>query len=139
MTVRTKSGLICYEDTFVCVCIFKDRYLYVLQKKVIHKFKNNISLLLVLVFFLPTIVKLDHHHTLAECTTHHRTHYHEFQGKCAICEFEFSFFLADSWELDFQEENPVICYCNNYESVYSSNLSQYTFLLRAPPLLTMSI
>jgi hypothetical protein len=108
-------------------------------KKVIRKLKNSISLLLVLVFFLPTIVKLEHQHEHTECTTQNARHYHEFHEKCAICEFEFSIFLADSWELAFEKENPEAIFFNNYESVYSSCLSQYSFLLRAPPLRSLSI
>ena len=99
-----------------------------------RKFKNIVSLLLLLVFLLPTIVKLEHHHEHLVSVTIDDRQNQVFHGKCAICDFEFSVFLPDIGDIDFHKENPLEYFCNNYDSVYFSNLSQFSFLLRAPPL-----
>lgn len=105
----------------------------------IRKFKNITSLLLLLVFLLPSIVKLEHHHEHFEGKAINEKHYHVLHDKCVICNFEFSVFLSDIGDIDFQKEGLLEYFCNNYDSVYFSNLSQFSFLLRAPPLLTNNI
>lgn len=105
----------------------------------IRRFKNITSIFLLLVFLLPSIVKLEHHHEHFECKAINEKHYHVLHDKCVICNFEFSVFLSNTGDIDFQKENPLEYFCNNYDSVYFSNLSQFSFLLRAPPILTNSI
>ncbi len=105
----------------------------------IRKFKNITPIFLLLVFLLPSIVKLEHHHQDFECKTVNEKYYHVHHDKCVICNFEFSVFLSGSGDIDFQKENPLEYFCNNYDSVYFSNLSQFSFLLRAPPELTINI
>jgi hypothetical protein len=100
----------------------------------IRKFKNIASLLLLLVFLLPSIVKLEHHHEHFECKAKNEKHLHVFHEKCAVCNFEFSVFSSDFENIVFQKEQPVAKYCNNYRSVNYSTLSKYSFLLRAPPI-----
>ena len=104
--------------------------------KVTGKFKNIIPLTLLLVFLLPSIIKLEHHHELAEYKVHKGKNYHVPYDKCPVREFEFSIFLADPWEPDFQEELPLAYFCNNYNSGFFSDPSQFSFLLRAPPAVT---
>jgi len=99
----------------------------------IRKFKNITSLLLLLVFLLPSIVKLEHHHEHFKCTAKNEKHLHIFYEKCFICNFEFLTFLSVIGDIDFQKENPLDSYCNNYSSRYYSNPSQFSFSLRAPP------
>ncbi len=99
----------------------------------IRKFKNIASLLLLLVFLLPSIVKLEHHHEHFECKAKNEKHYHVFHEKCAVCNFEFSIFSSDFENIVLSKEQPVAKYCNNYRSVNYSTLSKYSFLLRAPP------
>jgi len=99
----------------------------------IKKLKNIISLLLLLVFLLPTIVKLEHHHDHFIYKAKNEKHFHEFHEKCSICNFEFASFLSSVEIIDLQKENPIDPYCNNYNSLYNYCLSQYSFLLRAPP------
>lgn len=99
----------------------------------IKKLKNTISLLFLLVFLLPTIVKLEHHHEHFICKAKNEKHYHDFYDKCNICNFEFTVFLSDIENIDLQKENPIDRYCNKYISLYNYNLFQYSFLLRAPP------
>jgi hypothetical protein len=98
-----------------------------------RKFKNITSLLLLLVFILPSIVKLEHHHEHFECKAKNEKHYHVFHEKCAVCNFEFSVFSSDFKNIVLPKEQPVAQYCNNYSSVNYSTLSKHSFLLRAPP------
>ncbi|OFY48937.1 MAG: hypothetical protein A2W85_14830 [Bacteroidetes bacterium GWF2_41_31] len=95
--------------------------------------KNIASLLLFLVFLLPSLVKLEHHHKRFECKSGSGTHYHSFQEKCAICNFEFSVFSSDFENIVLQKRQPLAKYRNHYKSVNYSTLSTYSFLLRAPP------
>src|ERR1035437_4391516 len=100
----------------------------------VRKLKYIISLLLLLVFLLPTIVKLGHqHHEHFVCNAGSGKHFHEYHEKCSICNFEFASFLSGAENIDLQKETPVDRYSNNYSFHYSYSLSQYSFLLRAPP------
>jgi hypothetical protein len=99
----------------------------------ITKFKNIISLLLLLVFLLPTIVKLEHHHQHHIYQAKNEKQFRVFQDKCVICNFEFSVFLPAIENIELQNEDPIDCYSNNYKSLHICNLSQYSFALRAPP------
>jgi hypothetical protein len=99
----------------------------------IRKFKNIASLFLLLVFLLPSIVKLEHHHKHFECKAKNEKHFHEFHNKCAVCSFEFSVFSSAFGNIVLPKEQPVAKYCNNYRSVNYYTLSKYSFLLRAPP------
>jgi hypothetical protein len=100
----------------------------------IRNLKNIASLLLLLVFILPSIVKLEHHHERIDCQAKNEKHFHEFHEKCAVCSFEFSIFSADVENIALPKEQPVARYCNNYRSVTYSTFTKYSFLLRAPPL-----
>ena len=84
-----------------------------------------------MVFMMPSIVKIEHHHKHLISET--QTGYPVFTEKCAICNFEFSFFISDIGCPDLPKENPSISYFNNYDSVYHSNFSKFSFSLRAPP------
>jgi len=99
----------------------------------IRKFKNIVSLFLLLVFLLPSIVKLEHHHEHFECKEKNAKHFHEFHEKCAVCNFEFSVFSSEFVNIVLTKEKPLTNYCNNYKSVNYSTLTKYSFLLRAPP------
>lgn len=99
----------------------------------VRKFKTIASLLLLLVFISPSIVKLEHHHEHFECKAKHEKHYHEFHEKCAVCNFEFSVFSSDFENIVLTTEQPLINYCNLYNSVNYSIRYKYSFLLRAPP------
>ena len=92
------------------------------------------SILLVLVFLAPSIVKLEHHHEHFICKAKNEKHYHNNHVKCEICLFDFSFFSSDIKYVNLENEQPSDQYCNNYRFNYSSILSKYSFLLRAPPL-----
>jgi len=97
------------------------------------KFKNIISLMLLLVFLLPTIVKFEHHHQHNFCQPLNEKQLRVFHDKCVICNFEFSVFLSAIENIELQIDIPVDSYRNHYKSLSVSNLSQYSFALRAPP------
>ncbi len=99
----------------------------------IRKFKNTISILLLMVFLLPSIVKVEHHHEHFKCHSKNEKHIHILHDKCAICSFEFSAFLSVVDNFDLQKNIFFDNYSNNYCSKYYSDLSLYSFSLRAPP------
>lgn len=98
-----------------------------------RKFKKITSLILLLVLLLPSIVKLEHHHKHYAYNLTNEKDHPVLQDNCPICNFEFSVFISGIENIDLQNESPLDYYCNNYNSHYNSNLSQYSFLLRAPP------
>jgi hypothetical protein len=99
----------------------------------IRKLNKISSLLLLAIFLLPTVVKLEHHHDHFHCNVKNEKHYHDYHDKCLICSFEFSIFISDINKIVSEEEIPVSNYKENYQSAYYSNLSKYSFSLRAPP------
>jgi hypothetical protein len=103
----------------------------------VRKFRNIVSLLLLSFFLIPSIVKLEHHHENIGGKAKNEKHYPSLHDRCVICNFEFSVFLSCSVEIDFQKDTTLFYFCNNYDSVYISNPSQFSFLLRAPPKITI--
>ena len=99
----------------------------------IRTFKNIAPILLLLVFLLPTIEKLEHHHKHSIHNLANDTHYPEFRDNCYICDFEFSVFSSDFKTIELLKEQHLDNYCNNYSSFNYSNHSIRSFLLRAPP------
>jgi hypothetical protein len=100
----------------------------------LRKYNNITSLLLLLVFLFPSIVRLDHHHEQFKCDAKNEKHYHISHEKCGICNFEFSVFSSVNIDNELQRQPPSDRYCNNYSSVYFSPHTQFSYLLRAPPL-----
>jgi len=98
-----------------------------------RKFKNIASLIFLLVFLLPSIAKLEHHHVHLNYKEKSERNHNVLNEKCSICNFEFSIFSSESENINLQKEKTEDNYCNNYSSQYYSNLSQLYFLLRAPP------
>jgi hypothetical protein len=86
-----------------------------------------------MVFLMPSIIKIDHHHDHGEPANNSGYSYHKYHAKCLICSFEFSFFLSAEGEVFFEEEVHPKYYLNDYTSEHFENLSQFNFLLRAPP------
>jgi hypothetical protein len=97
------------------------------------KFKKIASLIFLLVFLLPSIVKLEHHHKHSISLSKEEKPNFVFHDNCGICNFEFSIFISGINNIDLQNENPPDNYCNNYISQYNSDFPLYSFLLRAPP------
>jgi len=99
-----------------------------------RKINNITSLLLLLAFLSPSIIKLGHHHHHSLSKTINDRQSHFSLEKCPICNFEFSIFLSSIEKIDLQSENPTDSYCNKYDSRYILNFSEFSFLLRAPPI-----
>lgn len=98
------------------------------------KFKNIISILLLLVFLLPYVIKFDHHHESFVCKEKNEKHFHDSEEICIVCNFEFSVFYSELTDLSFQPSVFADKYLNNYISDYYAIFPKFTFLLRAPPL-----
>lgn len=98
--------------------------------------KKFASLLMVLILFTPSIVKIEHHHDHFVCHAQNEKHIHTFHEKCLVCDFEFS-----TWVLTKIEIIPTkltLKFCDlffSYQFSYSGFLN-YSFLLRAPPVFT---
>ncbi len=99
----------------------------------IMRFKKAVSLLLLLIFLLPSIIKLEHHHEHFDCKVKNEKHYHSLHERCVICNFEFSVFLSESENIDLLNADHTDNYYNSYISQNFSNLSQFSFSLRGPP------
>ena len=100
-----------------------------------RKFKYITSVFLIIVFLLDTVVKIEHHHKQYAIDFKNESHKSVLQNNCPICNFEFPVFLSSIEDFHFQIANHVDTYLNTYNSRYNSNLSQFSFLLRAPPVI----
>lgn len=99
-----------------------------------RKIRQFLSLFLLLVFLVPSIVKIEHHHKDPVCKTENGEYYRIFHEKCAICEFKFFTFFSPFEHPDLQDESPSDYYSNNYSFSYFPHPSQFSFSLRGPPL-----
>lgn len=97
------------------------------------KFKNITSLLFLFIFLLPSVVKLEHHHQSFANNIKNEKKSQVLYAECSICNFEFFVFLSSTGYINLLNEIPLADYYNNYYYLYYSNLSQYSYLLRAPP------
>ena len=98
-----------------------------------RKFKHITSVFLIIVFLLDTIVKIEHHHKHYANDIKNESHNTSLQVNCPICNFEFPVFLSSIEDFHLQNANFIDSYFNTYNSRYNYNLSQFSFLLRAPP------
>lgn len=94
---------------------------------------------MVLVLFMPSIVKLDHHHEHFFCTAKGEKHFHTYHEKCAVCSFEFSVFFPEKINIDSKKDKVIDNYNSCINIYHNSNLSKYSFLLRGPPVFTNTI
>jgi len=99
----------------------------------ITRLKHIASLLLVVVFLSPSIVKLEHHHDRFASNSNNENHFDIPHDKCEICKFEFSVFSTCKDETALRKEKPSDSFRNHYSSINFSNPSNFSFLLRAPP------
>ena len=101
----------------------------------VKRFRTTFALYLVALFLLPAIVKFGHHHTHFELKDTSERQFQKSQEKCSICTFELTVFFANTDHPELPSERPTDFYFNHYNSQYNFSLSQYSFLLRAPPVL----
>lgn len=104
------------------------------------KFKNTISISLVIIFLLPLTVKLldglFHHHDHFICTAKAELHFHKHHHKCPIPGFELSFYSLNKIILEIHKTIYYDRIFINYISGYFNSKLKYSFQLRAPPVLT---
>jgi len=116
------------------ICLILKRTEILLNLRLMIKnFKDITPILLLLVFLLPSIEKLEHHHKHSNHNLINDEHYPEFRENCYICDFEFSVFSSDLEAISIQKEQYIDNYSNRYSSFDYSNHSTHSFLLRAPP------
>lgn len=96
------------------------------------KLRKITSGLLLLVFILPSVVKLEHRHKSDVSNSANEKKYPRFKENCPICNFQYSAFLPGFKDTQLTDEYQADNYCNNYIS-RNNNLNQFSFLLRAPP------
>lgn len=99
----------------------------------IRKLAKLSSRLILLVFLLPTAVKLEHHHEHDDCQQESTLLYHSFHEDCDICNFEFAAFCQNFGISDLEKENPSDNYRNHYRPANYSGQSESATLLRGPP------
>lgn len=97
------------------------------------KRKSFFSIFLILIFLFPSFVKLGHHHEHFVCSAKHEKHLHQHHEDCAVCEFHFSLFETSDHQPIFINDSPADTYRSSYKSRKYTTVSEYTFLLRAPP------
>ena len=101
------------------------------------KLENIISFSLVIIFMLPPTIKLldeiFHHHHHFICTAKHEHHFHEHHDKCAIVDFELSFFSMQKLISEKKETISTDKLFVNLKQSFYFVKSDYSFLLRASP------
>jgi hypothetical protein len=105
-----------------------------IKKTMVRGLNKVVALLFLSLFLLPSIVKIEHHHRHNLSDTKNEKHSIVIRDNCPICHFEFSFFITHAGNIDCEKENPSDNYFNNYNSRYNSDVSLFSFSLRAPPL-----
>ncbi|NOY49234.1 MAG: hypothetical protein GXO88_01500 [Chlorobi bacterium] len=100
----------------------------------INKLRDIVYLMLLSVFLLPSIVKIEHHHDSFMCKAKSDKHFHVYHGLCTVCNFEFSVFSASSDIVVESKAEVADKYNFSYKSTHSFSFADYSFLLRAPPL-----
>jgi len=100
---------------------------------VIRKHKNIIALYLLMVFIMPSVIKIEHHHNHKFCKETSEKQFYDLHKKCVICSFEFSFFVTSEIKADIQKDQTSDNYFISYQSIFLSNQHSHSFLLRAPP------
>ena len=104
------------------------------------KLKNIISITLVFIFLIPMTIKLldgaFHHHEHFHCTAKTEKHFHKYHEKCPIPGFELSFFSVEKFFQTLQKHDFCVEQSDIYNFTPCCNYSEYSFLLRAPPIFT---
>jgi hypothetical protein len=100
----------------------------------VRGFNKVFALLFLSLFLLPSAAKLEHRHKHNLSETKNGKQSVVFHDICPICNFEFSFFITHIGNVDSEKENPSDNYSNNYNSRYGSDVSLFSFSLRATPL-----
>lgn len=82
---------------------------------------------------MPSIAKIEHHHDHGRQSDNTEFPSQDYHDNCVICNFEFSVFESGKETIFFEKEEHLKYYISDYISAHFQNLSQFNFLLRAPP------
>ncbi len=104
-----------------------------------RKIRRVASALMLVVLLLPVIAKLEHHHKHNSYQEGNKTNPTWLREHCAICNLEFSLFIFDEPISAPVRAEYSDFYINRHNTAYYHVFSYYTFLLRAPPLFTISL
>lgn len=80
-----------------------------------------------------------HHHDYFHCLAKHEKHLHKHYKKCPIPSFELSIFSLKKQLQTKQKHIYYVEYIDNYRFKYYFKKLEYTFLLRAPPILNIKV
>jgi hypothetical protein len=106
----------------------------------IQKLKNTVSILVVVMLFLPSIIKIEHHHDHFDYPVKSGKFFHHAHEKCPVCSFEYPVFLSENIHPAIAKAELLTdTYNNCYTHCHFSDLSNYSFSLRAPPLFINNI
>lgn len=99
---------------------------------VVRKIKIVLSLFMLAVLLWPSVLKLDHHHDFytVPAAGNQLAETHE---KCSVCSFEFSIFLPDDAAITSGHVEEVRREFPLYDKRHYISVSEYSYLLRAPP------
>ena len=98
------------------------------------KIKNIVSLCLVLLFLLPSVIKLEHqHHHSSVCHEDNHNHIREHHEKCYVCVFEFQIFTSDVQKFRISTDAPVTEYRSGQHLLIPEINKPFSFFLRGPP------
>ena len=95
--------------------------------------------MVVAMLFLPSIIRLEHHHEHFDYPLKIGKLFHHAHEKCAACDFEYSVFLSETIDIIIAKAIYFDSYRIDYTPFYYSRLSNYSFSLRAPPAFTNTI
>jgi hypothetical protein len=96
--------------------------------------KSSITLLFLLAFLLPQVVKSLHFHDHEiACTSETGRHFDYQTEKCEICDYSISVFTSTIENGSFSKISVFDNYLNLYSSVLISKPTSFSFQLRAPP------
>jgi hypothetical protein len=105
----------------------------------VRKIRRGVSALMLVLLLLPLIAKLEHHHKHNSYQEGNKTNQTWLREHCAICNLECSLFIFDEPLSASVRAEYSDFYINRHKPAYYHVFSYYTFLLRAPPLFTISI
>jgi len=93
---------------------------------------NIISLFLLMLFIIPSVNRIFHHHKLFVCLEKNVKHFHKNHRECKVCKFEFSFYTLTAVKKSASKIT-FSHFLNNYTSAVFIERDIYSFSLRAPP------
>jgi len=100
------------------------------------KIRSALSLWMAFILLLPAFIKAGHHHESFIYSQTDGKIIHETHEKCAVCNFEFSVFQARDSKVVFEKNEIAVYFICPAVHSHFSDLSRYSFLLRAPPVFT---